>query len=254
MNSINNAQHKEHKMTTNYFDNSKQELPSVNDFQDMSTPRSSLRSHLRSVKRALRLNRNKSKALALPEAQIPQPAIDYSELEVQAGPLHKASIDVQGEMILRPAQSLLGLTVVSHSGSEDLGEVHDLIFSNETDEVLALMLEQPSGAPLSDVQIVPWSEICNIGKEKIVVCRAVSKMRLGDYARALKAATDSKNRLSGIQVLKSEGQYLPMPDDICIDEVSGSIIGYDSSNGFIDDSLSDKKILPAPLDLSVRNR
>jgi uncharacterized protein YrrD len=244
-------------MTTNYFDNAKQEVPSGNDFQDMSTPRSSLRSHLRSVKRALRLKRDKSKSLApqtVVSQQAPEPAIDYSELIVEGGPLRKASIDVQGEMILRTAQSLLGLKIVSHSGGEELGEVRDLIFSHDTSEVLALVLEKQSGAPLSDTQIVPWSEICSVEKEKIVVCRSVSKMRLGDYPRALNAATDDKNKLSGGHILDSEGQYLSTLADVCIDEVSGSVIGYEGSNGFIADTLNDQKILPTPLDLTARGR
>jgi len=231
-------------MTPNYFNKANQDVPSVTDFQGLSEPKKSLRVHLRSVKRVLSLKRDKPKddkpdTKPNTDAIKPTQTIDYNELIVEAGPVRKASIDVQGEMILRTANSRLGLAIVSHAEASTLGEVRDLIFCHETDEVLALILENQK-SELGDVQIVPWSEICRVGKEKITVYRAVSKMNLRDYPRALHAATDGQNRLSGTQILNSEGQYLRMLSDMCIDESSGCIVGYETSGGFIADTLQGK--------------
>jgi uncharacterized protein YrrD len=63
--------------------------------------------------------------------------------------------------------------------------------------------------------------------------------------------TNRETVLSGTQVLTAEGKHIGTLADMCIDEQSGRVTGYEVSGGFFADTLRGKKFVPAPPGLSV---
>ncbi len=152
---------------------------------------------------------------------------------------------------MRTGKSLLGLAIVSQTDGTGLGHVRDLIFSHETDELLALVLSEKDLFGLIDAQIVPWGEVRNVGKDVIMVSSTASRMKLRDYPRAAHITEGRETILSGTQILTADGKHLGTLADMCIDEATGLVKGYEVSGGFIADSLHGKKFLPAPPTLTV---
>jgi uncharacterized protein YrrD len=153
---------------------------------------------------------------------------------------------------MRTGKSLLGVAVVGQADGIKLGNVRDLIFDHETDRVLALVLGERDLFGLIDAQIVPWSQIHTVGKDVLFAQSAASKMRLHDD-EATRTATGAGREtiLSGTQILTTDGKHLGTLADMCIEETTGRVLGYEVSGGFISDTLHGKKFLPAPPTLTV---
>lgn len=151
---------------------------------------------------------------------------------------------------MRKGKSLLGLSVVGQSDGKHLGQVHDLFFDHDSDELLAFVLAEKDLFGLIDAQIVPWREVRSITGDVILVESAASKMPLKSEPR-IREMAQRETVLSGTQVLSQEGQNLGTLADMVIDETTGQVLGYEVSNGFISDTLRGKKFVAAPPGLSI---
>ena len=153
---------------------------------------------------------------------------------------------------MRTGKSLLGIAVVGHTDGVKLGNVADLIFDHETDQLLALVLGEKDLFGLIDAQIVPWREIHALGSDVIFARNAQSKIGLRQDEASNRATRDNRESvLSGTQIITTEGQKLGTLADMCIDETTGKVLGYQISGGFVSDTLRGKKFLPAPPTLTV---
>ena len=151
---------------------------------------------------------------------------------------------------MRKGKSLIGMPIVGQDDGARVGVVKDLVFDHDTDEVLALVLAEKDLFGLIDAVIVPWRYVRNLGNDFILVENSQAKMHLRDDAR-IKGMTNRETVLSGTQVLTAEGKHIGTLADMCIDEQSGRVIGYEVSGGFFADTLRGKKFVPAPPGLSV---
>jgi uncharacterized protein YrrD len=151
---------------------------------------------------------------------------------------------------MRKGKSIIGLKVLSQSDGADLGNVKDLIFDHETDELLALVISDKELFGLIDAQIVPWGQVRNVGPDAIVVPSSESKLRAHDDARVAEIM-DRQTSLSGTRIFTTEGQDLGTLADMYVDEETGRVIGYEVSTGFISDTMSGKRYLPAHGDLAI---
>lgn len=153
---------------------------------------------------------------------------------------------------MRTGKSLLGLAIVGQQDGTQIGSVHDLIFDHETDQVLALLVNQRDLFGLMDAQIVAWSEIQSIGNDVVLVKNANSKTPLKAHENIHRVAQNARETvLSGTKILTTEGKELGTLADTRIDETSGKVLGFEVSGGFIADSLRGKKFLPSPPGLEV---
>jgi len=151
---------------------------------------------------------------------------------------------------MRKGKSIIGLKVLSQGDGADLGNVKDLIFDHETDELLALLISDKELFGLIDAQIVPWSQVRTVGADAIIVPSSESKIRAHDDARVADIM-DRQTALSGTRIFSTEGQDLGTLADMYVDEETGRVIGYEISTGFISDTMSGKRYLPAHGDLNI---
>ncbi len=151
---------------------------------------------------------------------------------------------------MRKGKSLIGLRIISQTEGAALGVVRDLIFDSNASDLLALLISERDLFGLIDAQIVPWEFVRSIGSDAIMVTGAEARVKAGDYPR-VKHVMSSAHALSGTQVYTSDGSLIGSFADMCIDETTGRIIGYELSGGFISDTMSGKRFMPAPREMSL---
>lgn len=155
---------------------------------------------------------------------------------------------------MRKGSSIIGLKVISQAVREEdrasLGTVRDLVFDHETDEVLALVMSEKELFGLIDAQVVPWSQIVGIGSDAIIVQSLDSKIPAGSDPR-VKAVMDRQTVLSGTKLYTTDGRALGTFADLCIDEATGRVEGYEISGGFVSDTMSGKRFIPAPGEMTL---
>lgn len=151
-------------------------------------------------------------------------------------------------------KSLLGRSIVGQDDGKVVGSVKDLIFDHQSDEVVALVLANKDLFGLIDAIIVPWREVRNFSGDVVMVQSAQSVVKLHDDAQTHAVVNDPINRetvLSGTKVLSASGESLGTLADMCIDEASGKVLGYEVSNGFFADTLHGKKFVSAEPGVSI---
>ena len=151
-------------------------------------------------------------------------------------------------------KTLLGRSVIGQNDGKIIGHVRDLIFDQESNEILALVIADKDLFGLIDAIIVPWRMVKNFNGDAIMVESAASMMKLHQDARVLAVTQNPNSRetvLSGTKVLSGSGEVLGTLADMCIDENTGAVLGYAVSKGFISDTLRGKKFVPAPPGLTM---
>jgi len=147
-------------------------------------------------------------------------------------------------------KQLLGMQIIGQSDGVHMGVVQDLVFDHDSDELLALVLAEKDLFGLIDAQVVLWQSVIRIGADAVLVDGANSKVALRSVTRLSDVAT-RETALSGTKVLAQDGKNLGTLADMCVDETTGKVLGYEVSNGFFADTLHGKKFLPAPPGLSI---
>jgi len=151
---------------------------------------------------------------------------------------------------MRKGKSIIGINVLSQADRTHLGHVKDLIFDHETNEVLALLISEKDLFGFIDAQVVPWHQVRGMGPDAVIVESAASVVKAGAAPRV----TEVMNRdtvLSGTRIYTTDGQHLGTLADMYLDEVSGHVVGYEVSSGFISDTIRGKQFLPASGDISI---
>jgi uncharacterized protein YrrD len=158
--------------------------------------------------------------------------------------------DLGNQVRMRRGRELLGLSVVGQEDGRRLGNVRDLFFDHDTDELLALVIAEKDLFGLIDAQIVPWREIVSIGGDVILARNSASIIKLRDDPRVREMA-QRETVLSGTAVMSQSGEKIGTLADMFIDETTGRVLGYEVSNGFLSDTLRGKKFVPAPPGLAI---
>lgn len=150
---------------------------------------------------------------------------------------------------MRKAKSLLGLKIVTQTEGRDLGTVRDLIFSDQSQRLIALLLTDRDLFGMIDATAVPWNEIRQIGRDALMVTgeNAVTKVH-GDAILA--EAFDARNSLDGKQITTDGGENLGHISDLYIDD-SGHVLAYEVSGGLFSNIYNGKRYLERPVGVTV---
>ena len=151
---------------------------------------------------------------------------------------------------MKKGHEIIGLRVLSQTDGADLGHVRDLIFDHDTNELLAILISEKDLFGLIDAQVVPWDQVRSIGPNAVMVDSASSKINAGDSGR-VRAIMERKTALSGTRIFTTDGRDLGTLADMYFDETTGHIVGYEVSTGFLSDTMSGKRFLPADTEISL---
>ena len=150
---------------------------------------------------------------------------------------------------MRKAKNLIGLKVVSQGNGKDLGHIHDLLFSNDSRQLLGLMISDRNLFGMVDATAVPFSQVTQIGKDAVMVQGDDVEVKVHADPR-LADAYDSGMRLTSKQLTTDRGETLGKISDLYLDD-SGTVQGYEVSGGLFADAYNGKRYLDAPRQITV---
>ncbi len=145
---------------------------------------------------------------------------------------------------MRKGHSILGLQVISQESAKSFGKVLDLVFDHDADKCIGLVLKERGFLGIGSAQVVPWEEIVSIGKDAVIVKADDSVVNPADHTQ-LQEVMDREAHLSGTRIITDDGRDLGTFAEIYLDEATGKTVGYEVSGGFISDTMSGKRYIPA---------
>jgi uncharacterized protein YrrD len=153
------------------------------------------------------------------------------------------------ENTMRKAKSLLGLNIITREGGQRLGTVRDLIFTEGTQKLVALLLTDRELFGMIDATCVPWTQVREIGSHAIMVESDDSAQKV-HADPVIAEGYDARFTLDGKQVTTDTGEKLGTISDVYLDD-TGHILGYEVSGGMFADAFSGKRYMEAPLRITM---
>lgn len=140
---------------------------------------------------------------------------------------------------MRKAKELIGKAIVHQTTGERLAGVHDLVFTPDTRNVSAILVD--SGGWFRDARVIPWSAVASIGD--VVMVRGENPIVVASESPQLQAEVNQDARITGAPIVTDTGERIGTVGDLFIND-AGQVIGYEVKQGFVSD-LGGRKFLPA---------
>ena len=145
-------------------------------------------------------------------------------------------------------KEVIGRKIVTLDGGERVDSVHDLIFDEQGNHVLALLVDE--GGWFHAAKVIAFSSVKSIGEDAVMITSTDDVVSAGDDP-VIAAAMQSKSGLSGLNLLTTDGKDLGRISDVFFDEVSGQVIGYEATGGLFSDLSSGRTFVPAPESVTI---
>lgn len=145
-------------------------------------------------------------------------------------------------------KDVIGRKIVTLDGGERVDSVRDLIFDEQGNHVLALLVDE--GGWFHAARVISFSSVKSIGEDAVMIGSADDVVSARDNA-TLAAAMESKSGLAGLNLLTTDGKELGRISDVFFDEVSGQVIGYEATGGLFSDLSSGRTFVPAPESVTI---
>ncbi|MBW4660415.1 MAG: PRC-barrel domain-containing protein [Drouetiella hepatica Uher 2000/2452] len=149
---------------------------------------------------------------------------------------------------MRKGSDILGKAVVAYDKGESFCRVKDLVFDQDSNQLLALLVEE--GGWFSDAQVIPFQSIQAIGLDAVIVPAESAVVRVSQLPE-VKRILDRNNVLKGTHIMTTDGRDLGKMIDLYFDEHAGVIDGYEVSGGLFADAYSGRSYVPAPHTLKI---
>jgi uncharacterized protein YrrD len=149
---------------------------------------------------------------------------------------------------MRKGSDIVGKPIVAYDTGEKIGRVRDLIFDQDRNYLVALLVQE--GGFMSDARVLPLLAIQSIGMDAAIVGRA-DNIIPAKSDRQIAAILDRNNIMSGTNIMTVSGQDLGKMVDLYFDETTGAIEGYEVSGGIFADAYSGRSFVPAVQTLRI---
>ena len=149
---------------------------------------------------------------------------------------------------MQKGKEVIGRKIVTLDGGERIDSVRDLIFDEQGNRVLALLVDE--GGWFHAARVIPFTSVKSIGEDAVMIASADDVVSARDDA-TIAAAMESKSGLAGLNLLTSDGKELGRIADVFFDEVSGQVVGYEATGGLFSDLSSGRTFVPAPESVTI---
>jgi uncharacterized protein YrrD len=149
---------------------------------------------------------------------------------------------------MRKGSDIVGKPIVAYDTGEKVGRVRDLIFDQERNYLVALLVQE-SGF-MSDAKVLPLVAIQSIGMDAAIVSKAEQIIPAKSDPQ-IAAILARNNIMSGTHIMTVSGQDLGKMVDLYFDETTGAIEGYEVSGGIFADAYSGRSFVPAVQTLRI---
>jgi uncharacterized protein YrrD len=149
---------------------------------------------------------------------------------------------------MRKGSDIVGKPIVAYDTGQKIGRVRDLIFDQERNYLVALLVQERGF--LSDARVLPLAAIQSIGMDAAIVSKAEYIISAKSDPKVA-AILDRNNIMSGTHIMTVSGQDLGKMVDLYLDETTGAIEGYEVSGGIFADAYSGRSFVPAVQTLRI---
>ena len=150
---------------------------------------------------------------------------------------------------MRKAKNLIGLKAISQHEGKELGKVQDLLFSQDSSQLLGLLMDERGLFGFSDATAIPFAQVREIGTHAVMVPNGEAKIKVHSMP-AIAEAYDNELTLTSKQLTTDKGETLGKISDLYLDDL-GNVVGYEVSGGLFSDAFSGKRYLDAPSDVTI---
>ncbi|MGI6669060.1 MAG: PRC-barrel domain-containing protein [Acetivibrionales bacterium] len=141
--------------------------------------------------------------------------------------------------MLHRYSEVLNLPVICGGSGKKAGSVTDVVFSPGSREVKAFLLDD-MGISLKK-RAVFLGDVTKLGKDAVIIgsMNCISSIGRTAFAKAF-----GKSGLLGLKVFSKAGGEIGVVKDVLFDVQTGRIEGFEISDGFFQDVMQGRKILP----------
>jgi uncharacterized protein YrrD len=144
---------------------------------------------------------------------------------------------------MRKGTDVVGRSIVAFNTGKRVGRVQDLIFDQDTNQLLGFLVEERG--TFHEAKVIPLQSVKAIGSNAIVIQESKSVVPQIDKV------LERKLVLQGTQILTINGRSLGSIVDLYFDEQTGRIEGYEASGGLFADAYSGRSFIPAPQTIRI---
>jgi uncharacterized protein YrrD len=149
---------------------------------------------------------------------------------------------------MRKGSDIVGKPIVAYDTGQKIGRVRDLIFDQERNYLVALLVQERGF--MSDARVLPLAAIQSIGMDAAIVGHA-DQIIHSKADPKIAAILDRNNIMNGTHIMTVSGQDLGKMVDLYLDETTGAIEGYEVSGGIFADTYSGRSFVPAVQTLRI---
>lgn len=149
---------------------------------------------------------------------------------------------------MRKGSEIIGKSVIAFDTGEKFETVLDLIFDQNSNRILGLLVDEAGWFSTSNV--IPLTSVQSIGPDAIIVASKsveIPASQIQEIDRVL----EHNNIMKGTKIVSTDGRDLGKMIDLYFDEHSGEIEGYEVSGGLFADAYTGRSFVPAPETLKI---
>jgi uncharacterized protein YrrD len=145
-------------------------------------------------------------------------------------------------------RDIIGKPVVSYDMGEKFDAVEDLIFDQDSNQLLGFLVKESGW--FSSARVLLLKDVKSIGVDAVIT---ESKAAIVDASQisAVEQILKHNNILKGTRILTMNGRDLGTIIDLYFDERDGKVEGYEVSGGLFADAYSGRSFVPAPQTLKI---
>lgn len=149
---------------------------------------------------------------------------------------------------MRKGSDILNKSVIAFDTGKRVAWVQDLIFDQETNHLLGVLVEE-SGL-FRSAKVIELRSLRAIGTDTLIISSR-DDIISAKHSEQIHRVLDRNIILKGTRIVTTDGQFLGSVVDFFFDEQTGAIEGYEASGGIFADAYSGRSFIPAPQTLRI---
>jgi uncharacterized protein YrrD len=145
-------------------------------------------------------------------------------------------------------RDILDKPVVSYDTGDRFDKVKDLVFDQNSNQLVGLLLEE--GGWLSSAKVILLKDVKAIGPDAVIVPSKDCVISANEIT-VIEQILKHNNILKGTRIMTTDGRDLGTMVDMYFDERTGSVEGYEVSGGLFADAYSGRSFVPAIQTLKI---
>jgi uncharacterized protein YrrD len=145
-------------------------------------------------------------------------------------------------------RDILDKSVVSYDTGERFEKVKDLLFDQNNNQLIGLLLSEKGW--FKSAKVILLKDIQAVGPDAVIVPSQDAVIKAKDVA-LIDQILKRNNILRGTRIMTTDGQNLGTMIDLYFDERTGAVEGYEVSGGLFADAYSGRSFVPAIQTLKI---